>query len=241
MRIITLLLAGLLLVPAQAIAQNITIGTTDQYEAGEFTVDPAALQGFETALGDALCERAELSCEWLVMAPSDLLPALQAKQIDVLMAAIPMTAKLGANIDTTAAYLYPDPFQFVGLPGKQMHGNVKSVAAISDPAIDHWYATTGYTIEFFPTIEGALKAVENGEADIAVGELADVAPLMEASGGSLVVIQDNRRLRTGVTMALHADNIDLRFVFEDEIYDMTLDGSLNTLTEKWFGIDAIKW
>lgn len=42
-------------------------------------------------------------------------------------------------------------------------------------------------------------------------------------------------------MALHADNFELRFTFEDLIYEMTQDGSLDVLTKEWFGIDAVTW
>ena len=42
-------------------------------------------------------------------------------------------------------------------------------------------------------------------------------------------------------MALRADDIDLRFAFEDQIFEMSQDGSLNALTETWFGVDAARW
>ncbi len=241
MKICSIIFAGFLCLPAQAFAQTVTIGTADTYDAGDYTVDPSALQGFDKAFGDLLCKRGALSCEWKVMGRGDLLPALEAKEVDVIMAAIPLSDDLGDVIETTAAYLYPDPFDIVGRPGFDPFGNVKTVAAIPDPAIDAWHGTSGYNIVYFRTLEEALQAVERGEAEIAVGEHEDLAPLVEATEGRLEIVNPGRRLRPGVTMALHADNIDLRFTFEDLIYDLSQDGSLNALNKEWFGDDAVKW
>ena len=74
-----------------------------------------------------------------------------------------------------------------------------------------------------------------------IGERERLAPLVEAARGRIVVLAKNDRLRPGVTMALRSDDIDRRFNFEDRIYDMTQDGSLNALTRDWFGIDAAAW
>ncbi|MDJ0630187.1 MAG: transporter substrate-binding domain-containing protein [Rhodobacter sp.] len=241
MRIGLLVLAGVLLPPVQALAQKVTIGTAAQYEVGDFTVAPAVMQGFERALSEALCQRGNLSCEWEPMAQDGLLPALKAKEVDVVMAAIPITAQLGDGLETTAAYLYPDPFDFVGPPGFDPFGNVKTAATISDPAIDAWHTTTPYNVMRFDTLEEALEAVERGDAEIAVGERIELAPLVDATEGRLAVVAAERRLRPGVTMALHADNFELRFAFEDLIYEMTQDGSLNALTKEWFGKDAVTW
>lgn len=241
MKVFSIMLAGLFFLPAQAFSQTIRIGTTDTYDAGEYTVEASALQGFDRAFGELLCKRGKLSCEWKVMGQDNLVPALKAKEVDVIIAAIPLTKDLGSGIERTAAYLYPDPFDIVGLPGFVPFGNVKTVATISDPAIEVWRGTTGYTILYFSTLEEALKAVERGDAEIAVGEHEDIAPLVEATEGRLEVVNPERHLRPGVAMALREEDADLRFTFEDLIYDMSQDDSLNVLTKEWFGSDAVQW
>lgn len=241
MRLYPLLLTGLILLPAQAIAQTIMIGTAAQYDKGIFTVDAASLQGFDKALGDVLCQRAGLSCEWKVMPREDLLPALKSSEVDVVMAAIPANSVLDDGIEKTVAYLQPDPFITVGLSGTELHKHVKHMGSVSDPAFDEWFPTTGYTNVVFPTLEDALKAIESGEADAVIGEQADLAPLVKASNGKFVVIGHNDSFRPGVTMALRSEDTDLRFSLEDHIYNMMQDGSLNVLTEEWFGLDAAEW
>lgn len=240
MKLHPVLLAGLLIIPAQTFAQTVMIGTATVYDAGEYTVDETALQGFEQALSEAICERGKLTCVWKAMPKGDLAAALKAKEIDVMMAAIPSTEKLGDGVDLTAPYLYPDPYDFVGKPGTNLHGDVQTVARIADPAVDVWAASSPFSFKVFPSFEEAMVEVNSGGAQTMIGEREALDPLMAESSAHGLAIIHSRRLRPGVAMALHADNIDLRFNFEDRIYDMTQDGSLNALTEKWFGIDAEK-
>lgn len=239
MKLHPILLAGLLILPAHAFAQTVTIGVPTQYDVGEFTVEASVLQGFEKALTDAACERGKLACEWKEMASDALVPALMAKEIDVMMAAIPSSAELGENVDVTAPYVYPDLFSVVGAPGTNVHGDVTTVATIDDPAIDAWAKTNAFNFKKFPTLEEALQEVERGGAEVAMGEQEHALPLVEKFNGQAIV--DSRRLRAGLVMALHADSIDLRFNFEDRIYEMSQDGSLNGLIEEWFGVDADRW
>lgn len=241
MRLAAILGAGLALLPAPTLAQTVTIGTAKTYDAGPFTVDPAALQGFEKALAQTFCERAALDCRWKAMARSDLMPALERHEVDVAMAAIPSNAALGQGIAATAAYLYPDPFDFVGAPGTQMHANVGTVATVSDPEVRAWSTSTGYTFRYFATLGDALKFYRRGEAQAILAERAALQPVIGASGGRLAVIVPRDRLRRGVTMALRSEDADLRFDIEDRIYDMVQDGSLNALTRSWFGVDASAW
>ena len=235
------MLMGGLFIPAQGLAADVTIGLPATYIAGDITISAEALAGFETELTQALCDTGGLSCTWVKMPREALLPALQAKEIDVMVGAFPLNGAYGDTIDTTAPYLYPDPFAFVvRQETAQLFGFVKTVAAMPDPAVAAWHATSAYDIKYFTSIEDTLDLVVTKEAEVAVVEMAALAPLMSAYEDQLKVFE-TRRLRPGLSMALHADNIDLRFTFEDLIYAMTEDGSLNTLTEKWFGIDAVKW
>jgi ABC-type amino acid transport substrate-binding protein len=119
--------------------------------------------------------------------------------------------------------------------------NVGTVAAVSDPTIKAWSASTGYSFKYFETLKAALKFFESGGAEAVLAERTDLQPLIKASGGRLAVIAPRDRLRPGVAMALRSEDTDLRFTFEDRIYDMEKDGSMNALTKKWFGIDASEW
>lgn len=243
MKHITYLAAVFSLAAFPSFADTVTIGTVQVYDAGSYTIDPAALQGFELALGDELCQRAGFTCEWKVLPSDQLWSALKTGEIDAVMAGVSMGEDAGDDVDRTAPYVTPDPFLHVGLPGTQWLNNAAAVAVLPDPAAAAYARTTGASFTEYETLEDALAAVRDGQVLSLFGERDALAPLVEASGGELAFI-DGRgeiKIKPGVAMALRADDIDLRFAFEDQIFEMSQDGSLNALTETWFGVDAARW
>lgn len=243
MKHITYLAAVFSLVAFPGFADTMTIGTVQDYDAGSYTIDPAALQGFELALGDELCQRAGFTCEWKVLPPDQLWSALETGEIDAVMAGISMDEDAGDSVDRTAPYVAPDPFLHVGLPGTKWLINAAVVAYLPDPAAAAYAKTAGATFKEYETLEDALAAVRDGQVHSLFGEKDALAPLVEASGGELAFIggRDEIKIKPGVAMALRADDTDLRFAFEDQIFEMSKDGSLNALTETWFGVDAARW
>lgn len=225
------------------LSDTVTIGTVQDYDAGSYTLDPAKLKGFETALGDALCQRAELTCEWKVLPSEALWSALQSGEVDAVMAGVPSDRDVGDGIDRTMTYLMPDPFMHIGLTGTVWPPEGAVVAHLPDPAVTAYARLSGATFTEYGTIDQALAAVRNGQALSLFGEREALLPLTQASGGELDVIgvRTEVKIKPGVAMAFAAANADLRFAFEDRIFEMSEDDSLNVLTEAWFGTDAARW
>ncbi|MYM56510.1 transporter substrate-binding domain-containing protein [Thalassovita mangrovi] len=243
MKHISVLAAAFSLAALPGLADTVTIGTVEAYDAGSYTIDPAALQGFEKALGDELCQRAGLTCEWKVLPSDRLWVALAAGGIDAVMAGVPISKDVGEGVDWTMPYLRPDPFVHIGLPGTQWQVEGAVVAHLPDPAVTAYAGASGATFTEYATIEDALTAVRDGQVLSLFGEREALTPAVEASGGGLVVVADKGEIniKQGVAMALRADDTDRRFAFEDQIFEMSKDGSLNALTETWFGVDAARW
>lgn len=243
MKYAVLLAAATAVVALPAFADTVTIGTVQNYDTGSFTVEPTALQDFEKALGDELCQRSGSTCEWKVLASDELWPALDAGEIDAVMAGVPVDQDVGANIDLTLPFVMLDPYLHIGLPGTEWSIEGALVGHLPDQAVSSYAQTTGATFEQFDDIDTALAAVRAGETLSVFGEREALVPLAEASNGELMVIGNNKevKIKPGLAMAFHADNIDLRFSFEDQIYEMTQDGSLNALIDTWFGVDAARW
>ena len=243
MKLFTRLVVASALTAAPVLADTVTIGTLETYDPGSYTVDPAALQGFDRSLAEQLCARADLTCEWSILSSDQLWSALESGQIDVVMAGVSMDANVDDGFDRTLPYLAPDPFLHIGMPGTewQMEGAV--VAYVQDPAVTAYGQTSGATFTQYDTIEEALAAVRNGEMLSLFGERNVLSPIVEASAGELAVIgnRDEITIKRGVAMVLRADDVDLRFAFEDQIFEMGEEGSLNALIESWFGNDAARW
>ena len=92
---------------APGLAQTLRIGTEPDYAPFEFKDASGTLQGFEIELGQAICRRAALDCQYVSMDFDGLIPALDAHKIDAALSQISVTPA------RRAAILFTDPLTTV--------------------------------------------------------------------------------------------------------------------------------
>ena len=233
--------AMLTLTASLAFADTVRIATEGAYPPYNFINDNGQIDGFERELGDALCARAQLECVWLTNDWDSIIQNLVSGNYSAIMAGMSITPERDAVIDFSAAYLPPDPSTYVGLAGSEFLMEVGVVAAQIGTIQSNYIATTGRTLIEFATADETISAVLNGEADAVFADKTYLAPIVAESGGKLDYVYQDVMVGGGIGMGFRESDIDLRFQFEDAIYDMTQDGSLNTLIRKWFGEDATVW
>ena len=88
---------------------------------------PAALQGFDIDLGNALCAQLKAKCVWVENAFDGLIPALQARKFDAIDSAMNINAKRSEQIDFTQP-LYRTPAQLVARTGSPLQPMAASLA-----------------------------------------------------------------------------------------------------------------
>ena len=82
-------LAGL---AGTAMAQDVVrLGTEGAYPPYNFINDAGEVAGFERELGDEMCKRAGLTCEWVTNAWDSIIPNLQSGNYDVIIAGMSIT------------------------------------------------------------------------------------------------------------------------------------------------------
>jgi hypothetical protein len=98
-------LAGL---AGTAMAQDVVrLGTEGAYPPYNFINDAGEVAGFERELGDELCKRAGLTCEWVVNAWDSIIPNLQSGNYDVIIAGMSITDEREEVLDFSQGYLPP--------------------------------------------------------------------------------------------------------------------------------------
>ena len=65
------------------------MGTEGAYPPYNFINDAGEVDGFERELGDELCKRAELTCEWVTNEWDSIIPNLVSGNYDAIIAACP--------------------------------------------------------------------------------------------------------------------------------------------------------
>ena len=101
--------ALLALTAGLAHAQTIRMGTEGAYPPYNFINDAGEVDGFERELGDELCKRAELTCEWVTNEWDSIIPNLVSGNYDTIIAGMSITDERDAVIDFTQPYTQPDP------------------------------------------------------------------------------------------------------------------------------------
>jgi octopine/nopaline transport system substrate-binding protein len=100
---------GVALVPALAHAQDgkwntVRIATEGAYVPWNFTGAGGKLDGFEIDLANDLCARMKVKCEIVAQDWDGMIPALNAKKYDAIMAGMSITDKRMEVIDFSRAY-----------------------------------------------------------------------------------------------------------------------------------------
>lgn len=220
-----------------ATAQEVVrLGTEGAYPPWNFINERNEVDGFERHLGDALCERAGLTCEWVVNDWDSIIPNLVGGNYDVIIAGMSVTAAREEVIDFSEWYLPPDPSAFFALAGTDASVTETGVIGTqSNTIFADYLAGTEATLVEFSTPEDMVAAVRSGVVDAVLFDSAYVDPIVAESAGVLEQIGERLFLSSGIALGLRKSDAELRETLNEAIIGMKADGSLNELITQWFG------
>ena len=238
MKKLALTAALLALTAGGALAQDVVrMGTEGAYPPYNFINDAGEVDGFERELGDELCARAELTCEWVTNDWDSIIPNLQSGNYDTIIAGMSITDERDEVIDFTQNYIPPAASAYAALSADvDVTGGV--VAAQTATIQAAHVAESGATLVEFATPEETIAAVRNGEADAVFADKDYLLPIVNESNGELSWAGEDVQLGGGVGLGVRESDTELKGKLDAAIQSMKDDGTLNTMITKWFGEEA---
>jgi polar amino acid transport system substrate-binding protein len=212
----------------------VRMGTEGAYPPYNFLNDDGEVDGFEREVGDEMCARAELTCEWVTNEWDSIIPNLVSGNYDTIIAGMSITAERDEVIDFTQDYYPPTSSAYVAVSDVvDLMGGV--VAAQTSTIQAGHVVDTGAALLEFPTPEETIAAVRAGEADAVLADKDFLVPIVDASGGELMFVGDDVPLGGGIGMGIRESDTELRDKMDAAITSMKEDGTLNAMLIKWFG------
>ena len=208
----------------------VRMGTEGAYAPWNFLNDAGEVDGFERELGDELCERARLTCEWVTNEWDSIIPNLVSGNYDTIIAGMSITAERDEVIDFTQAYTPPDPSAYLAMSA-DVDVAAGVVAAQTATIQAGFVAEQGWTLVEFATPEETIAAVRNGEADAVLADKSFLDTFAGTDG--LVMLERMEQIGGGVGMGIRESDGELRETFNAAIQSMKDDGTLNALIAKW--------
>lgn len=209
----------------------VMLATKGNYPPWNFVNDAGELDGFERDLGDELCRRAELTCDWVLNEWSSIIPNLVAGDYDAVISGMAITPERAEVISFTQAYTPPSPSHFMAL-SEDADLESGTVAAQTGTIQAAFLEETGGNWSEHRTHDDTILAVENGDA---VALLANIS-FLDSVGSEkehLMIVGDPVLLGAGAGMGIRQSDAELRQKFDTAIASMKEDGSLNSLIVKW--------
>ncbi|MEM8957786.1 MAG: transporter substrate-binding domain-containing protein [Pseudomonadota bacterium] len=226
--------AALALTATAALSQDVVrMGTEGAYPPYNFIDDATGeVAGFDIDVGNELCARAELNCEWVKNDWDSIIPNLVSGNFDTIMAGMSITDERDEVIDFTQNYLPPEPSAYASV-SEDIDVSDAVIAAQTGTIQAAYVVESGATIVEFPTPDDTIAAVRNGEADAVLADKSFLEPFV-TEDPDLIFVGDDLSLGDGLGVGLRESDTDLKIKLDAAIQSMKDDGSLNELIGKWF-------
>jgi polar amino acid transport system substrate-binding protein len=216
----------------------VTLATAGDYHPFNFIDDAGEIDGLEREMGDELCRRAHLDCEWMVNEWDTLIPNLVAEDFDVIIAGMSITAERDETIDFTQPYYPPTPSVYLALAGAGDEAAQGRLGAHDNTIYSDYFTASGIPFEVFPSGEDQVDALFDGTVDAILVDQAFAAGKLMEFAGQLAIVGPSVELDMGIGMGVREDS-ELKAKLDEALSSMKADGSLNEIILKWVGEDAV--
>ncbi|MDA7965339.1 transporter substrate-binding domain-containing protein [Ruegeria sp.] len=238
------LMAGL----AQAQETTIRWGTEPGYKPFTYKDADGNLTGFDVDIGEAICAELNAECVWVEQDWDGLIPALQARRFDGILASMSITEDRSRVVDFTRPY-YVETSQFLGPIDKNYTDdeslNGKSVGVLRGSIQADFIAGARpeLVVTEYPSNEEIYLDMIAGRIDIAfVGSIATELGFLASDDGKPFALfgehyADPEYFGDGVGIAMRKSDAELRDKISQAILTIRENGTYAEINDRYFSFD----
>lgn len=241
-----MLVAGAGLSSAQA-QEKLKIGTEGAYPPFNTITADGKLVGFDIDIADALCAQMKVECELVTQDWDGMIPALQAKKFDAIVASMSITEERKKQVSFTNKY-YTTPLSLVALndteiastEAEALAGKTVGAQASTTQAdyAQNVYGKAGAEAKLYPTQEEAITDLMNGRLDAVLSDKFVLMDWMKkASDGCCKMVGDVKGTETQAGIAVRKEDNELREKLNAAIDAIVADGTYKKIQAKYFDFD----
>ena len=233
---------------AQA-ADKLVIGTEGAYPPFNFIDASGKVGGFDVDIGLALCAEMKVECEVVTQDWDGIIPALQAKKFDFMIASMFITPERAEKVGFTKAY-YKAPMTHIapkgaGLTDFTAEGMKGKTIGAQAGTTQAEYAAATYPdaeIKLYPTQDEVNLDMVNGRLDLSVGDMLPMMAWLKTEDGACCEligkpIADEKWIGKGAGIAVRLEDKDLLARLNTALDAIRANGTYQKINEKYFPID----
>lgn len=250
---------ALTLMAGASYAEDLRIGSSADYPPWESVDAAGKIVGFDKDVGDEICKRISATCTWQNQSYDGLLPALQVGKFDLVISGVSINDERSKKVDFSAAYA-DAPNSLVVAAGSDF-ASAKTAAdltkVLAKASIGVQSGTTHEQVvrAHFPDADVHVYDRPDqiaddllaGRLDAGLMERSAWVPLIKARGedklvyaGPLLTSADFAEFGKGQGVALGKGKTELKGKLDGAVESMLKDGTIKTISEKYFGYDVSK-
>jgi len=245
--------AALALTAGAASAEDmmkLKIGTEGAYPPFNNLTSDGQLVGFDIDIAKALCEEMKAECEFIAQDWDGIIPALQAKKFDAIIASMSITDERKEKVDFTHKYYntppgiaVPKDSAIASISPEDLKGKSLGVQA----STTHFnYAEAKYgesEVKPYPTAQEYQLDLANGRVDAVMDDSTVLSEWLKSPDGACckmlgIVASDPVIHGEGAGIAVRKGETDLVNKFNAAIDAIRANGKYKEINDKYFDFDV---
>ncbi len=246
-QVATLLAALILTGAVQAADKTITLGSEGYYPPFNFFNSAGQLQGLDIDLGNALCEQLKAKCNWVATDWDGIIPALNAKKFDAIIASMSINEKRKKVVSFT------DPYYFNGIRFISAKDNVTAEVTPKSMAgkIIGTQSGTGEVeilkqyfpdseLKLYPKLDDSLLDLNSGRVDYVIASQFVLSEWLEKDEGQCCQFTGPAFIPDGVAgtgIAVRKSDTALLDQLNGALSAIIKNGTYDKIRSQYFSVD----